>query len=307
MGSGKDRIQNSGVRMQNCGFRIWISDFTSRRQESQYKGSHSKLRTLNPEGRNGVSATPNGERRTANAFFNGAVPQICECVAKEGWLMKFQLLVAGAVVAGLFTLAPDAVAHGGFNGGGGHGGGGRSFHAGGGFHGPGGFHGGFHGGHFGDFRGRHGDFHGPRGFHGGFHGGRFGDFRGRHGDFHGHRRFDHDRFFDSGFGFYGYPYWWDWGYPYYAYDDPYYYPYYYPGSYYGYDAYYGDPYNRTGDARSYSAKVIQTELARRGYYRGPIDGVLGPESRNAIRSFQARNGLPVTGRVDGDLYRALQS
>src|SRR5437868_3752286 len=82
--------------------------------------------------------------------------------------------------------------------------------------------------------------------------------------------------------FYGYPYWWEWGYPYYAYDDPYYYPYYYPGSYYGYDAYYGDPNYRTGDNRSYGAKAIQTELARRGYYRGPIDGVLGPESRNAI-------------------------
>ena len=33
---------------------------------------------------------------------------------------------------------------------------------------------------------------------------------------HGHRRFfGHDRFFVSGFGFYGYPWWWDWGYPYY--------------------------------------------------------------------------------------------
>ena len=45
---------------------------------------------------------------------------------------------------------------------------------------------------------------------------------------HGHRRFfDHDRFFVSGFGFYGYPWWWDWGYPY-----PYY-PY-YPYPYYPY-------------------------------------------------------------------------
>src|SRR5260370_18971384 len=83
---------------------------------------------------------------------------------------------------------------------------------------------------------------GGGGFHGGgrfvgFRSGHFGGFRGgRFGDFHGHRRFfGHDRFFVSGFGFYGYPWRWDWGYPYY----PYYYPD-YPGPYYGYDEYYGD-------------------------------------------------------------------
>src|SRR5260370_42173045 len=82
----------------------------------------------------------------------------------------------------------------------------RAINGGGGFHGGGRF-GGFRSGHFGGFRGgRFGDFHG--GHFGGFRGGRFGDF-------HGHRRFfGHDRFFVSGFGFYGYPWWWDWGYPY---------------------------------------------------------------------------------------------
>jgi hypothetical protein len=110
--------------------------------------------------------------------------------------MKLQFLLAGIVATGLFASAPDAVAHGGFGGGGGGGG-----HGGGGaFHGGGGFHG---GGRFGGFRsGRFGDFHG-----------------GRFGGFHGHRRFfGHNRFFVSGFGFYGYPWWWDWGYPYYPYD-----------------------------------------------------------------------------------------
>jgi Putative peptidoglycan binding domain len=221
-------------------------------------------------------------------ILNGGVRQMCEYYNKRGLaVMKLQLLLAGIVIAGLFTLAPDAVAHGG--GGGFHGGG-----FGGGFHG-GGFGGGFHGGRFADFHG---------GRFGGFHGGRFGDFRG-------HRRFfGRDRFFVSGFGFYGYPWWWDWGYPYYwDYPDYWGYPYYpyYPGSYYGYDAYYSDPSYQTGDARSFPVKAVQTALARRGYYRGPIDGVLGPESQSAIRSFQARNGLPVTGRVDGDLFKALRS
>jgi hypothetical protein len=31
------------------------------------------------------------------------------------------------------------------------------------------------------------------------------------------------------------------------------------------------------------ATAVQTELARRGYYHGPIDGVIGSESREAIR------------------------
>jgi peptidoglycan hydrolase-like protein with peptidoglycan-binding domain len=35
--------------------------------------------------------------------------------------------------------------------------------------------------------------------------------------------------------------------------------------------------------------------------------VFGPETQDAIRSFQARRGLPVTGQVDSRLIRALQS
>jgi len=46
----------------------------------------------------------------------------------------------------------------------------------------------------------------------------------------------------------------------------------------------------------YTASV-QQELARRGYYQGPIDGRLGPETRAAIRRYQQDRGLPVTGDV----------
>jgi peptidoglycan hydrolase-like protein with peptidoglycan-binding domain len=42
---------------------------------------------------------------------------------------------------------------------------------------------------------------------------------------------------------------------------------------------------------------VQQELARRGYYQGPIDGRLGPETRAAIRRYQQDRGLPVTGDV----------
>ncbi|MBV8176019.1 MAG: peptidoglycan-binding protein [Verrucomicrobia bacterium] len=55
-----------------------------------------------------------------------------------------------------------------------------------------------------------------------------------------------------------------------------------------------------------ATKAVQAALARRGYYRGPVDGAMGSETRSAIRSFQAHEGLPVTGQVDGRLMRALQ-
>jgi len=43
---------------------------------------------------------------------------------------------------------------------------------------------------------------------------------------------------------------------------------------------------------------VQDQLARAGYYDGPIDGVLGPMTREAIAAFQAENGLAVTSAID---------
>jgi peptidoglycan hydrolase-like protein with peptidoglycan-binding domain len=51
---------------------------------------------------------------------------------------------------------------------------------------------------------------------------------------------------------------------------------------------------------------VQIALAKRGYYHGPIDGDVGPGSRAAIRAYQADRRLRVTGRIDGDLIRALK-
>ena len=50
---------------------------------------------------------------------------------------------------------------------------------------------------------------------------------------------------------------------------------------------------------------VQSELARRGYYHGAIDGVIGSGSIQAIRGFQAAQGLPVTGQIDPRLLKAL--
>jgi hypothetical protein len=43
---------------------------------------------------------------------------------------------------------------------------------------------------------------------------------------------------------------------------------------------------------------VQEQLARAGYYDGPIDGVLGPMTREAIAAYQADNGLAITSAID---------
>jgi peptidoglycan hydrolase-like protein with peptidoglycan-binding domain len=52
--------------------------------------------------------------------------------------------------------------------------------------------------------------------------------------------------------------------------------------------------------------VVQTELRERGYYQGPITGVIDADSRRAIRSFQTDRRLPVTGSIDSKLLSALR-
>jgi hypothetical protein len=99
---------------------------------------------------------------------------------------------------------------------------------------------------------------------------------------------DHDRFFfGTGFGFYEPSWYWD--NPYYAYDYP----------------YYGYYFNNAGGYTE-TTVAVQRELARLGYYRGPIDGVVGPETRQAISWFQSVDKLSVTGEIDSATLRALR-
>lgn len=50
---------------------------------------------------------------------------------------------------------------------------------------------------------------------------------------------------------------------------------------------------------------IQRGLSALGYRPGPIDDILGPRTRAAIRAFQADHGLPVTGQVSENLANEL--
>ncbi len=52
-------------------------------------------------------------------------------------------------------------------------------------------------------------------------------------------------------------------------------------------------------------ETIQHRLLELGYDAGEADGLLGPKTRAALRSFQSDRGLPITGLPDGDTQRAL--
>ena len=106
----------------------------------------------------------------------------------------------------------------------------------------------------------------------------------------------------NGYPYYGSSYYG--GYPYgsYGYN---YYPYGYGANYYG--ATYSSYYDRSV-YRGYSGSTVarvQERLARSGYYRGPIDGVMGPRTRYAIRVYERRHGLPADGIIDRRLLATM--
>ena len=125
-----------------------------------------------------------------------------------------------------------------------------------------------------------------------------------HGDWdRRHAHFFHNRFFvfDDGFwfgldaGFYP----WDYL-PYYA-DD------YYPYDYYADD----QPYDNTEPvyngvpAADPTVEATQERLAQLGYYNGPVDGVFGPTTRDAVANYQIANQLNVTGSLSPDTMQSL--
>ena len=134
-----------------------------------------------------------------------------------------------------------------------------------------------------------------------------------------HAHFHHNRVFVFVNGFWWGLYPWDY-YPYYAdgsypYDYSGYYPYdsdYSSGTPYDYYNYY--PYS-DNDQPGYSdsgqsaanatVSVVQSELAKLGYYNGAIDGTLGDQTEAAIARYQEDRDLSVTGTVDAATLQSL--
>jgi hypothetical protein len=137
-----------------------------------------------------------------------------------------------------------------------------------------------------------------------------------------HAHFFHNRFFvfDNGFWFGLDPGFYPWDYlPYYAYD---YYPYDYytdvqpdynvaPANAYPYGYYTGEqPDDNTAADNSApvadtTVQAVQTELTQLGYYNGPVDGIFGPTTRDAVAKYQMDKQLEVTGSLSPDTLQSL--
>ncbi len=119
-----------------------------------------------------------------------------------------------------------------------------------------------------------------------FRGQQYAAFRNYHRQWHdrGWWRSHYDRiiFVNSCWYYWNAGYWYPaWGYDSYAH-----YP--YDGPIYGYN----------GLAPDQVIADVQLQLQRDGYYEGPVDGILGPMTQEAIANFQADNGLAVTSTID---------
>ncbi|MFZ3373969.1 MAG: peptidoglycan-binding domain-containing protein [Chthoniobacterales bacterium] len=119
-----------------------------------------------------------------------------------------------------------------------------------------------------------------------FSGQSYAAFRNYHRQWHdrGWWRSNYDRiiFVSSGWYYWNSGYWYPaWGYA--------------SGAYYPYD---GPIYGYNDLTPDQVVVNVQAQLQRDGYYSGPVDGVLGPMTRQAIAAFQADHGLAVTSAVD---------
>ena len=138
----------------------------------------------------------------------------------------------------------------------------------------------------------------------GWHGG-----GGHGGGWHGGGGYYHGGYWHGGRGWYGGGFYGP-GY----FGDPYYYGGYYGDGYYGggyYPGYYGgyQPASAAGPAGVGAGSVaapVQEELTRRGYYHGPIDGVVGPGTRAAISSYQKNHDMEINGTINEALLRSLR-
>jgi hypothetical protein len=105
-------------------------------------------------------------------------------------------------------------------------------------------------------------------------------------------------YYPYGYGYppYGYGYGYAPGYGYYGYGNGYYGNSYYGNGYYG-NNYYGNRVYRSsyysGDRSNGSRSGVaslQRQLSRAGYYRGPIDGIMGSRTHYALRAYQHDHG-----------------
>jgi len=67
----------------------------------------------------------------------------------------------------------------------------------------------------------------------------------------------------------------------------------------------GYPLIRQGSISTY-VLIAQDDLNTLGYRTGGLDGIFGPQTRNAVTNFQRNVGLTADGTVGCNTWRALQ-
>lgn len=90
-------------------------------------------------------------------------------------------------------------------------------------------------------------------------------------------------------------------------NSPYYYPYrdgYVVDNPYYYSRHYIAPAKTSVKASTIVMKA-QVQLYSLGFYKGTVDGIMGPQTQNAIYKFQADKNLPQTGILDTKTLKAL--
>jgi hypothetical protein len=94
---------------------------------------------------------------------------------------------------------------------------------------------------------------------------------------------------------FGGPYYWNSGYwfPAWGYD---------PGAYYAYD---GPIYAYNNLPPDQVIANVQAALQQQGYYRGEVDGLLGPLTREAVANYQRDHGLYTTSTIDRPTLESL--
>lgn len=82
-------------------------------------------------------------------------------------------------------------------------------------------------------------------------------------------------------------------------------PFLYPYPYYGYYPYDYYGYNDYGYGNTNTVVEVQRRLARAGYYHGAIDGIMGPQTRRAIRAYESDHNMPAYGVIDRQLLATM--
>lgn len=75
----------------------------------------------------------------------------------------------------------------------------------------------------------------------------------------------------------------------------------------GFAAAFAETTSSNADANQIKPVQVQKALAEAGFYKGAMDGVLGPKTRAAIRVFQEKHGLTVDGKCGPKTWEKLKA